>query len=109
MDVYLNPGLSVYLLNQQDYQHAGCMVVNEQLPGISGIELLEKLNAYGCPATTIILNDNSSIKSTVRAIRAIASDYFEKPVSEYFLTNTILTLSTGPATCFTLTGPPTKI
>jgi two-component system, chemotaxis family, CheB/CheR fusion protein len=58
----------------------GCLVVDDKLPGVRGVELLEKLRAEGATLPAIMISGHGGIEAAVRAMRAGAVDYLEKPI-----------------------------
>lgn len=57
-----------------------CLVVDVCLPGMSGLELLEKIRAESpAQAPPIVITSNDDLKVRNRAIAAGASDFFLKP------------------------------
>lgn len=58
----------------------GCLVVDDKLPGLRGIELLEKLKTDGATLPAIMISGHGDIETAVRAMRAGAIDYMGKPV-----------------------------
>ena len=58
----------------------GCLVVDDKLPGMRGVELLEKLRAGGATLPAIMITGHGDITTAVRAMKAGAIDYMEKPV-----------------------------
>ena len=58
----------------------GCLLVDAYLPGMGGVGLLEQLRAVYDPLPTIVFTGNSDVAIAVRAMRAGASDFIEKPV-----------------------------
>ena len=56
-----------------------CLICEVHLSGMSGIELFEELKARGNIIPTILLAVDGEVAAAVRAIRAGAVDYFEKP------------------------------
>ena len=63
--------------------HAGreaCLLVDAYMPGMSGIELLERLNDAGHRLPAIMITAYSDVPMVVRAMKAGASDFIEKPV-----------------------------
>ncbi len=58
----------------------GCLVVDEKLPGMRGIELLERLKAQGAALPAIMITGHGDVAVAVRAMKAGAIDYIEKPV-----------------------------
>jgi two-component system CheB/CheR fusion protein len=59
---------------------AACLVIDETLQGISGIELLERLRAAGHAMPAIVITGQSDVPMAIRAMKAGASDFIEKPV-----------------------------
>jgi two-component system CheB/CheR fusion protein len=59
----------------------GCLVVDDKLPGLGGVELLEELKDKGAMLPGIVITGHGDIAGAVRAMRAGAIDYIEKPVS----------------------------
>ncbi|MEO9130948.1 MAG: CheR family methyltransferase [Sphingomonas sp.] len=60
----------------------GCLLLDAGLPGISGIELLERLQEMGNPMSTIMLTGSSDITLAISAMKAGACDFIEKPVGK---------------------------
>lgn len=58
----------------------GCLLIDACLPGINGIELLERLRSVGYRLPTIMIASNGNVSMVVRAMKAGASDFLEKPV-----------------------------
>jgi len=58
-----------------------CMLIDATLPGISGIELLEQLRATGHGLPAIVVTGQSDVPMAIRAMKAGASDFIEKPVN----------------------------
>jgi two-component system, chemotaxis family, CheB/CheR fusion protein len=59
----------------------GCLVVDDKLPGLGGVDLLEKLRGDGAMLPSIVITGHGDIATAVRAMRAGAVDYIEKPVN----------------------------
>ncbi|MBC7636550.1 MAG: response regulator [Acetobacteraceae bacterium] len=57
-----------------------CLVVDAKLPGISGLELLEKINIDGHRTPAIMITGHSDVAMVVAAMQAGAFDFIEKPV-----------------------------
>ncbi|MCX7271810.1 MAG: response regulator, partial [Burkholderiales bacterium] len=57
-----------------------CLLVDGQLPGMSGFDLLARLRQAGDPIPAIMVTGLSDVGAAVRAMRAGASDFIEKPV-----------------------------
>ncbi len=50
------------------------------LPGLDGLELLERMNRMPMPPVAVVLTGHGSIESAVRAMRLGAFDYITKPI-----------------------------
>ena len=57
------------------------VVLDQQLPGPSGVELLSELGRVLVRPVAVLLSGHLSVATTVRAIQGGASDVLEKPVS----------------------------
>ena len=58
----------------------GCLVVDAQMPRMSGLELLERLKAEGGGPPAIMITGHADIRLAVRAMKAGAMAFLEKPV-----------------------------
>lgn len=58
----------------------GCLLVDANLPGMSGIALLETLRERGDRLPAIIITGSGEIGLAVQAMKAGACDFIEKPV-----------------------------
>jgi len=58
---------------------AGCLVVEERLPGLSGQELLDRLHDHQPRLPAIVLSQRASVATAVQAMRSGAVHFFEKP------------------------------
>jgi len=59
----------------------GCLLVDAYLPGMSGLELLERLQTEGRQIPAIMITANSDVTIAVQAMKAGALDFIEKPVA----------------------------
>jgi two-component system, chemotaxis family, CheB/CheR fusion protein len=57
-----------------------CLLVDGYLPGMTGLELLQRLQARGDRLPAIMITGNSDVPMAVHAMKAGASDFIEKPV-----------------------------
>jgi FixJ family two-component response regulator len=67
----------------------GCLIVDIQMPGMSGIELQAHLNAERCPIPIIFLTGRGDIPLAVCAMKQGASDFHTKPVNGASLLNSV--------------------
>ena len=57
-----------------------CLLVDAAMPGIDGLELLEQLAATGHTLPAIVITGHGDVATAVRAMKAGALDFLEKPV-----------------------------
>jgi FixJ family two-component response regulator len=67
----------------------GCLIVDIQMPGMSGIELQAHLNTERCPIPIIFLTGRGDIPLAVSAMKQGASDFYTKPVNGASLLNSV--------------------
>lgn len=58
----------------------GCLVIDLYLPGMTGIELLEHLNASGNCPPSIMITGYPNVAIAVKAMKAGAFDFVQKPI-----------------------------
>ena len=63
----------------------GCLLVDVRLPNISGLELQERLRARMDPRPVILLTGHGDVQMVVRAMKAGAMDFLEKPFNAQLL------------------------
>jgi FixJ family two-component response regulator len=59
----------------------GCILLDVQMPGLSGPQLQDRLKQAGCPLPIVFMTGHGDIPTSVRAIKAGAEDFLSKPVS----------------------------
>ncbi len=69
------------LLAAHDPSQAACLVLDVHMPGMSGLEIQQKLAARGISVPVIVISDCGNAKLAASAVRAGAVDYLEKPIS----------------------------
>lgn len=57
----------------------GCLITDIRMPGMSGLELQEKLAADGVAIPVIVLTGHGDVPAAVRALKTGAVDFVEKP------------------------------
>ncbi len=57
----------------------GCLLVDAYLPGMSGLDLLRRLQGRGDRLPSIMITGSSDVPMAVAAMKAGASDFIEKP------------------------------
>src|ERR1051326_2782622 len=67
------------LLDSDLTADAGCLVIDVRLPGLSGLDLQTELIKAGVRLPIIFMTGHGDIPMTVRAMKAGAVDFLEKP------------------------------
>jgi two-component system CheB/CheR fusion protein len=57
-----------------------CLLIDANLPGISGLDLLKRLKKVGCSVPAIMITGQSDVPMAVEAMKAGAADFLEKPI-----------------------------
>lgn len=60
----------------------GCVILDVRMPGMDGISLIEALRREGVTLPVMVVTGHGDIPLAVRAMRAGAMDFVEKPYSE---------------------------
>lgn len=68
---------------------AGCVLVDMRLPGMSGLELQAALRERQSGLPVIMISGYGDVSSAVRAMKAGAIDFFQKPVNGQLLLEAI--------------------
>jgi len=58
----------------------GCLLIDAYLPGMTGLELLQRLKESGDHLPAIMITGNSDVPIAVEAMKAGAVDFIEKPI-----------------------------
>jgi FixJ family two-component response regulator len=76
-------------LSAQLMDAEGCVVVDINMPGMSGLELQREMNDSGISLPVIFLTGYGDVRMTERALKAGAVHFLSKPVGEDELMNAI--------------------
>ena len=68
----------------------GCVITDLRMPGLGGIELLERLAALGRAFPVIVMTGYGEVPLAVRAVKAGALDFIEKPFPGSVLIDAVL-------------------
>lgn len=60
----------------------GCILVDVRMQGMDGLSLIEALRRQGVTLPTVVVTGHGDVQLAVRAMRAGALDFVEKPYSE---------------------------
>jgi two-component system, LuxR family, response regulator FixJ len=67
----------------------GCVLLDVRLPGISGLEVQTQLRKMRDDLAVIVMTAQGDIQTAVRAMKAGATDFLEKPYSDHALLGAI--------------------
>ena len=70
------------VLNAAPSLSSGCILLDLQMPGMDGLELLVERNQLGIQLPVIVVTGHGDIPTAVRAMKAGAVDFIEKPIDE---------------------------
>lgn len=79
-DVATYPSAQQLLDRLPDENEPGCILLDVQIPGLSGPELQGRLNELGSTLPIVFLTGHADTPTTVRTIKAGADDFLTKPV-----------------------------
>ena len=63
----------------------GCLVLDIRMPGLSGLDLQTELARRGIRLPAIVVTGHAEVPMAVRAVKAGAIDFIEKPFSDQLL------------------------
>ncbi len=72
-------------LDQFEVQRPGCVISDVRMPGMSGLELQDHLRREGIDIPVIIITGFADVPMAVRAMKAGAVDFVEKPTCDHVL------------------------
>jgi len=88
LDVVAFESADNFLSNyQSDFE--GCILLDVRMPGMSGLDLQEKLNEMGNAPPVIIISGHGDIPMAVKAVQAGAINFVEKPFNEQELLDSV--------------------
>ncbi len=76
-------------LNANVQEGLGCLILDVRMPGISGLDLQEKLVSAKTPLPVIFITGHGTVPLSVRAMKAGAVDFLQKPFEEQDLLDAI--------------------
>jgi two-component system response regulator FixJ len=68
---------------------AGCILLDVQMPGMDGLMLQAELRARGGGLPVIVMTGHGDVATAVRAMKAGAADFIEKPFNDEVLVTVI--------------------
>ena len=90
-----------------DELESGCLITDLRMPLMSGIDLIEALRERGCRLPVIVISAHGDVKLAVRALKAGANDFVEKPFNDQDLldlVNSALNLPPGSGRTQSVSG-----
>jgi two-component system response regulator FixJ len=79
----------VTFLAQVAGAETGCILLDVQMPGMDGLEVQETLNQRGIAMPVIVLTGHGDVAVAVRAMKAGAVDFVEKPYAKQMLVDAL--------------------
>ncbi len=76
-------------LEDFDPSMPGCLLLDIRMPGMSGLELMERLRAADSTLPVIIISGHADVRMAVRAMKGGAVDVIEKPFNDQLLLDRI--------------------
>jgi FixJ family two-component response regulator len=76
-------------LAESHVEPASCLVLDVRLPGLNGLQLQEALNRKGYPLAIIFITGHGDVPMSVRAMKAGAVDFLQKPFKDSDLLDAI--------------------
>jgi FixJ family two-component response regulator len=76
-------------LERRDREPLGCIVADVRMPGLSGLQLLERLAAEGERMPVVVITGHGDVNACRRAFKGGAVDFLTKPVDEQILLEAI--------------------
>jgi two-component system, LuxR family, response regulator FixJ len=69
-------------LDEHDDSQRGCLVLDIRMPGMTGLELQQRLASIGSSLPVIFITGHGDVPMAVEAMRQGALDFLRKPVNE---------------------------
>lgn len=79
VETFIDPNA---FLEQYDSARPGCLIFDLRMPGMSGLELQERMNRLDYHAPILFITGHGAVSSAVRAFKAGAEDFIEKPFND---------------------------
>ena len=77
-------------LSSASRELCGCLLLDVRMPGMSGIELFDRLRALNCRLPVIFLTGHGDVPMAVQALKDGAFDFIEKPYDDNALVDKVL-------------------
>jgi len=76
-------------LEEYDPRQGGCLLLDVQMPQMSGLELQQRINVRGWRIPVIFITGHGTVQLAIAAVKAGAFDFIEKPLREEALLESI--------------------
>jgi FixJ family two-component response regulator len=76
-------------LDQATPEWSGCLIADLRMPGMGGLDLQDQLSARQVSLPVIFLTGYGTVPASVRAMKAGAVDFLEKPVDDQALLDAV--------------------
>ena len=76
-------------MQQFNPQRSGCLVLDVRMKGMSGLDLQERLSKKAIYPPIIVITGHGDVPMAVRAVKAGAIDFIEKPFNDQVLLDSI--------------------
>jgi FixJ family two-component response regulator len=76
-------------LESRVHEQTACLIADIRMPGMSGLELLARLNAEHCRIPTIFITGHGDGKMRLQALRAGAVEFLAKPFDDQTLLDSV--------------------
>jgi two-component system response regulator FixJ len=76
----------------------GCVITDVRMPGLNGLELVQRLKALGFKAPIIMMTGHGDIPLAVEAMKAGVVDFIEKPLDDDILLSAVASALSNAAT-----------
>jgi two-component system, LuxR family, response regulator FixJ len=80
---------ALHFLARADRNGSGCLIADVRMPDMDGLELQEKVAAEFPNLSVVIITGHGDVPIAVRAMKAGAIDFIEKPFSEDTILETV--------------------
>jgi two-component system, LuxR family, response regulator DctR len=77
-------------LSSASRELCGCLLLDVRMPGMSGIELFDRLRSLNCGLPVIFLTGHGDVPMAVQALKDGAFDFIEKPYDDNALVDKVL-------------------
>ena len=80
---------AIGFLEEYEPEEPGCLVLDVRMPGMSGLDLQERLNEKRCRIPIIFITGHADVPMAVKSIKSGAIDFIQKPFRDQDLLDRI--------------------